>query len=97
MTLPDLLIQFKRMYLATQLVKNIEICLEPERESVTIFHDFKNEKFIHKLVEYFSNIFRENGTPYETSSYSSMIEFRFNKNSKLYSPESYTMEELEDT
>jgi hypothetical protein len=97
MALPDLLIQFKRMYLATQLVKNIEICLEPERESVTIFHDFKNEKFIRNLVEYFSNIFRENGTPFETSSYSSMIEFRFNKNPNLYSPDSHIMEELEDT
>jgi hypothetical protein len=97
MTLPDLLIQFKRMYLATQLVKNIEICLEPERESVTIFHDFKNEKFIRNLVEYFSNIFRENGTSFETSSYSSMIEFRFNTNSKLYIPNSYIMEEQEDT
>jgi hypothetical protein len=79
MNLPDLLVHFKRMYLATQLVKNIEVCLEPGRESVTIYHDFKNEKFIHNLVEYFSNIFLENGTPFETSTYSSMIVFRFNE------------------
>lgn len=79
MSLPDLLVYFRKMYLATQLVKNIEICLEPGNESVTIFHDFKNEKVIQNLVEYFSNIFRENHTPFVTSSYSSMIVFRFNK------------------
>ncbi|MGV8076398.1 MAG: hypothetical protein ACP5N0_03710 [Methanosarcina sp.] len=94
MTLPDLLIHFRRIYLATQLVKNIEICLEPGRESVTIFHDFKNEKFIHNLVEYFSNIFIENGTLFETSSYSSMIVFRFYKEPRTNSPELY-IEELE--
>ncbi|MFZ2498061.1 MAG: hypothetical protein WCB90_00055 [Methanosarcina sp.] len=94
MTLPDLLIHFRRIYLATQLVKNIEICLEPGRESVTIFHDFKNEKFIHNLVEYFSNIFMENGTLFETSSYSSMIVFRFYKEPRTNSPELY-IEELE--
>jgi len=79
MALPDLLMYFRKMYLATQLVKNIEISLEPGRESVTIFHDFKNEKVINTLVEYFSNIFREQGTPFLTSSYSSMIVFRFYK------------------
>lgn len=77
MPLPDLLIYFRKMYLATQLVKNIEICLESRKESVTIFHDFKNEKVIRRLAEYFSNIFRENGTHFITSSYSSMIVFRF--------------------
>jgi hypothetical protein len=82
MSLPDLLIHFRRMYLAIQLVKNIEICLEPGKEAVTIFHDFKNEKVIHNLVRYFSNIFMENGTPFETFSYSSMIVFRFNPESK---------------
>jgi hypothetical protein len=97
MNLPDLLINFKKMYLAAQLVKNIEICIEPGRESVTIFHDFKNEKFIRNLVEYFSNIFRENGTPFETSSYSSMIEFKFYQKPKLDSPDLYMMEEPEDT
>jgi len=94
MTLPDLLIHFRRMYLATQLVKNIEVCLEPGRESVTIFHDFKNEKFIHNLGEYFSNIFIENGTPFETSSYASMIVFRFYQELKTSSSDLY-MEELE--
>lgn len=95
MSLPDLLLYFRKMYLATQLVKNIEICLEPGNESVTIFHDFKNEKVIHNLVEYFSNIFRENSTPFVTSSYSSMIVFRFYKehepadNSDLYGIEEF--------
>jgi len=95
MTLPDLLINFKKMYLATQLVKNVEIYLEPGRESVTIFHDFKNEGVIHNLVEYFSHIFRENGTPFETSSYASMIEFRFYQEPKLLSSDISRMEELE--
>lgn len=95
MTLPDLLINFKKMYLAAQLVKNIEVCLEPGEESVTIFHDFKNERFIQNLVEYFSHIFREKGTPFEISSYSSMIEFRFYQKSKLESPGVSLMEELE--
>ncbi|RPJ78076.1 MAG: hypothetical protein EHM20_04800 [Alphaproteobacteria bacterium] len=95
MPLHDLLINFKKMYLATQLVKNIEVCLEPGKEAVTIFHDFKNEKFIHNLVEYFSHIFRENGTPFETFSYSSMIEFRFYKESKINIPELSRIEELE--
>ncbi|WP_440954213.1 hypothetical protein ACSAZK_11180 [Methanosarcina sp. Mfa9] len=81
MTLPDLLIAFKRMYLATQLVKNIELYLEPGKESVTIFHDFKNEKVISNLVEYFSNIFKEKGIPFEPASYASMIVFRFNEES----------------
>jgi hypothetical protein len=95
MPLPDLLINFKKMYLATQLVKNIEVSLEPGKESVTIFHDFKNEKFVHNLVEYFSHIFKENGTPFETFSYSSMIEFKFYKESKLNTPDVSRMEELE--
>lgn len=96
MSLPDLLVYFKKMYLATQLVKNIELCLEPGKESVTIFHDFKNEKVIHSLVEYFSNIFRENGTPFVTSSYSSMIVFRFyeehehENSSGIYGMEEFT-------
>ena len=77
MSLPDLLVQFRRMYLATQLVKNIEISLESGSESVTIFHDFKDERVIRNLTEYFSKIFRENGTPFETSLYSSIIVFRF--------------------
>lgn len=89
MTLPDLLIHFRRMYLATQLVKNIDVCLEPGKESVTIFHDFKNEKVVQNLVTYFSNIFAENGTPFETSSYSSMIVFRFNPEQKSDMPDSY--------
>ncbi|AKB26939.1 hypothetical protein MSSIT_0220 [Methanosarcina siciliae T4/M] len=79
MALPDLLMYFRKMYLATQLVKNIEIGLKPGNESVTIFHDFKNERVINNLVEYFSNIFMEQGTPFVTISYSSMIVFRFYK------------------
>lgn len=97
MTLPDLLINFKKMYLATQLVRNIEICLEPDRESVTIFHDFKNEKFIHNLIEYFSNIFRESGMPFETFSYASMIEFRFYQEPKLGISDVPRIEEFEES
>ena len=67
--------------------------MNPEHESLTIFHDFKDERVIHNLVEYFSNIFRENGTPFETSSYSSMIVFKFYPESKLESSDSYVMEE----
>lgn len=96
MTLPDLLVHFRRMYLATQLVKNIEIYLEPGNESITIFHDFKDERVIHNLIEYFSKIFRENGTPFEISSYSSMIIFRFFQKSKLDSSDSYLMEDMEE-
>ncbi len=96
MTLPDLLVHFRRMYLATQLVKNIDICLEPGNESVTIFHDFKDKRVIHNLVEYFSKIFRENSTPFETSSYSSMIVFRFHQESKLDSSDSYLMEDMKE-
>jgi len=81
MSLPDLLIAFKRIYLATQLVKNIELCLEPGKESATIFHDFKNEKVISNLMEYFTNIFKEKGVPFEHASYASMIVFRFNEES----------------
>lgn len=95
MTLPDLLINFKKMYLATQIVRNIEVCLEPDRESVTIFHDFKNEKFIRKLVEYFSFIFSESGKPFETSSYASMIEFRFYQEPRLEITEMPKIEGLE--
>lgn len=97
MALPDLLINFKKMYLATQLVRNIEICLEPERESVTIFHDFKNEKFIHNLVEYFSHIFRETGVPFEISSYTSMIEFRFYQEPKLEISDVPRIQEFEES
>jgi len=81
MSLQNLLIAFRRIYLATQLVKNIELCLEPGNESVTIFHDFKNERVISNLVEYFSNIFKEKGVPFESASYASMIVFRFNEES----------------
>ena len=96
MLLPDLLVHFRRMYLATQLVKNIEISLEPGNESVTIFHDFKDERVVRNLVEYFSNIFRENGTPFETSSYSSMIIFRFFQERRPDSSDLYLMEEMQE-
>jgi len=96
MPLHDLLINFKKIYLATQLVRNIEICLEPERESVTIFHDFKDEKFISNLVEYFSHMFKESGTPFETSSYASMIEFRFYQEPKLEIYDVPRIEEFEE-
>ena len=60
MTLPDLLVNFRKMYLATQLVKNIEIFLEPGNESVTIFHgtrdfslgDTRNRKSPQKQASY---------------------------------------------
>jgi hypothetical protein len=86
MDLPELLTNFKRMYLATQLVKNIEISLKPGKETVTIYHDFKNEQFIQNLIDYFSNIFRENGAPFETSAYSSMIVFKFIQELKPKNP-----------
>lgn len=98
MSLPDLLVYFRKMYLATQLVKNIELCLEPGKESVTVFHDFKSEKVIHSLIEYFSNIFRENGTPFVTSSYSSMIVFRFYKEPELEeNSETHKIEEFKES
>jgi hypothetical protein len=96
MTLQDLLVHFRRMYLATQLVKNIEISLEPGNESVTIFHDFKDERVIRNLVEYFSYIFRENGTPFEASLYSSMIVFQFFQRRESDSSDLYLMEEMEE-
>ena len=97
MSLPDLLVYFRKMYMATQLAKNIEICLEPGKESVTIYHDFKNENVIHNLVEYFSNIFRENGTPFVTSLYSSMIVFSFYREHKpADSSDLYGIEEFKE-
>jgi hypothetical protein len=97
MTLPDLLVQFRKMYLSTQLVKNIEISLEPGNESVTIFHDFKDERVIRNLIKYFSNIFRENGTPFETLSYSSMIVFRFFQGQESDNSNLYLMESTEES
>ena len=82
MELADLLILFKRMYLVTQLVKNIELSLEPGKESATIFHDFRNEKVISNLVAYFSQIFIENRVEFMVSSSTSMIVFKFNEKAK---------------
>ena len=96
MALPDLLVRFRRMYLATQLAKNIEISLESGNESITIFHDFKDERVIRNLIEYFSKIFRENGTPFETSSYSSMIIFRFFQGREPEGSGLYLIEEMEE-
>lgn len=95
MDLPDLLVYFRKMYLPTQIVKNIEISLEPGNESVTIFHDFKDERVIRNLVEYFSNIFKENGTAFETFSYSSMIEFRFSQRREPDNSDLHLMEKME--
>lgn len=96
MALPDLLVNFRKMYLATQLVKNIEISLESGKESVTIFHDFKDERVTRNLVKYFSNIFIENGTPFETFSYSSMIVFRFFQGREPDSSDLYLMESMQE-
>ncbi len=96
MTLPELLVHFRKMYLATQLVKNIEISLEPGNESVTIFHDFKDERVICNLVGYFSNIFRENGTPFKAFSYSSMIVFRFFQGREPDNSDLLLMEKMEE-
>lgn len=89
MTLQDLLVHFRSIYMATQLVKDIEICLDPGNESATIFHDFKKEKVIKNLIEYFSNIFKEKGTPFETSTYSSMIVFKFYQQPKIENSDIY--------
>ena len=97
MALPELLVNFKKFYLATQLVRNIDICLEPEKESVVIFHDFKNEKFVHNLIEYFSYLFRESGMPFETSSYASMIEFKFYQEPKLEISDVPRIEEFKES
>lgn len=97
MELADLLIVVKRMYLVTQLVKNIELSLEPGKESATIIHDFKNEKVISNLVDYFSHIFIENGAKFTVSSYASMIVFRFNKEGPEVSSDYYDLSELQDS
>lgn len=96
MELKDLLIVVKRMYLVTQLVKNIELSLEPGKESATIIHDFRNERVISNLVDYFSHIFIENGAKFTVFSYASMIVFRFNKEEPERGSDYYDLSEIED-
>ena len=58
--LSELLVLFKRFYSVSQIVNNIEILLEPDNEFVKIQHDYRDEKTIMKLIQYFSNIFESN-------------------------------------
>jgi len=74
--LSELLLLFKRIFSVSQIVNNIEIQLEPGNESVKIQHDYKNEKTILKLIQFFSNIFEANGHKFDVTHSSSLIIFK---------------------
>ena len=54
----------------------------------------KMKELFITLLNIFLNIFRENGTPFETSSYSSMIVFRFFQEREPDSSDLYLMEKM---
>ena len=74
--LSELLVLFKRFYSVSQIVNNIEIQLESGNESVKIQHDYRDEKTIMKLIQYFSNIFEANGHKFDVTHSSSLIIFK---------------------
>lgn len=74
--LSELLVLFKRFFSVSQIVNNIEIQLEPGKESVMIQHDYRDEKTIIKLIEYFSHIFEANGHQFDVTHSSSLIIFK---------------------
>lgn len=74
--LSELLVLFKRFFSVSQIVNNIEIHLEPGNEFVKIQHDYRDEKTIMKLIQYFSNIFEANGHKFDATHSSSLIIFK---------------------
>ncbi|MDO9516672.1 MAG: hypothetical protein Q7J10_01355 [Methanosarcinaceae archaeon] len=74
--LSELLVLFKRIFSVSQIVNNIEIHLEPGNESVKIQHDYRDEKTIMKLIQYFTNIFEANGHKFDVTHSSSLMIFK---------------------
>ena len=74
--LSEMLVLFKKFFTVSQIVNNIEIELESGNESVNIQHDYKDEKTIIKLIEYFSNIFEANGHQFDVTHSNSLIIFK---------------------
>ncbi|HJH31106.1 MAG TPA: hypothetical protein C5S50_02720 [Methanosarcinaceae archaeon] len=74
--LSELLVLFKKFYSVSQIVNHIIIHLEPYHESVKIQHDYKDDKTISNLIQYFSNIFEANGHTFDVVRSNSLIIFK---------------------
>lgn len=77
--LPELLSLFKNVFPVLQIVDSVEIQTEPENESIKIHHNYRNEKAISKMIQYFSKIFEANGHEFEVNYSSSFITFEKTK------------------
>jgi len=72
----EFLVLFKKVHSVLQFVNNIEIQLEPGQETVKIQHDYRNEKTISKLIQYFSRALEANGHTFDVTHSGSLIIFK---------------------
>ncbi len=76
-TLAEHIMIFKEIYLTDSIGSDIEICTEKGREYVKLIHDYSDRKVCEYITNYYSNIFKSIGYPFETTISPHMILFEF--------------------
>ena len=74
--LSELILLFKKFFSVSQIVNNIEINVDPGQEYVKIQHDYRDEKTISKIIQYFSDLFEATGHTFDVKKSSSFIIFK---------------------
>lgn len=74
--LSELILLFKKFFSVSQIVNNIEINVDSGQEYIKIQHDYRDEKMISKMIQYFSNIFEATGHTFDVKHSSSFIIFK---------------------
>lgn len=75
--LSELLPLFKYLVVASQLVNDVEVHTEKERECIKIRHDYSDERVVLKLIQMFSNLFEAGLHKFSVRHVSELIIFDF--------------------
>ena len=76
--LSELVPLFKHLFMASQLVENVEIKTEKGKECIKIFHNYSSEKVTAKMGRLFSDVFREGWHSFNVTSLKGLIILEFN-------------------
>lgn len=82
--LSELLPLFKCLVTTSQLVNDVEICIEKGKEQMKIRHDYSDEKVIAKMIQLFSSVFEAGWHNFSLNSVSGLIIFDFSSHGVLY-------------
>ena len=75
--LSELLPLFKYLVVASQLVDDVEICVEKGKEHIKILHGYSEESVVLILIQLFSNVFNSGWHNFSVSYVSNLIMFDF--------------------